>query len=87
MSQKMQVETSNLQPIQKMKAILFVIACSLILGFRRTLCFIIGGLIGYLLGSLFVLSGSGRWVIPVLTIAMALALAGKVRNLLDNLFY
>jgi uncharacterized membrane protein YgaE (UPF0421/DUF939 family) len=70
-----------------MKALLFLIVFALIFGLRRTLCLSIGGVIGYLLGCLFVLSGTGTWVIPLLTLIMALALSRRIRNLLDNLFY
>ena len=70
-----------------MKIILIFITIGLILGLRSTLSFFIGALIGYALGSLLVISGTGRWVVPVLTIVMALALSRRIKNLLDNLFY
>jgi hypothetical protein len=70
-----------------MKALLFLIAFALIFGLRTTMCLFIGGLIGYLLGYLFVLAGTGTWVIPLLTLVMALALSKRIRNLFDNLFY
>jgi hypothetical protein len=70
-----------------MKALLFLIAFALVFGLRRTLCLFMGGLIGYILGYLFVLAATGTWVVPTLTLVMALALSKKIRNLLDNLFY
>lgn len=70
-----------------MMPLLLLIAFALIFGFRTTLCLFTGGLIGYLLGYIFVLAGSGMWVVPLLTLVMALALSKKIRNLLDNLFY
>lgn len=70
-----------------MKSLLLLIALALIFGLRTTLCLFTGGLIGYLLGYLFVLAGTGTWVIPLLTLVMALALSKRIRNLLDNLFY
>lgn len=70
-----------------MKTILLFITIGLIFGLRSTLSFFVAGLIGYALGSLLVISGTGRWVIPVLTIVMALALSRRIKNLLDNLFY
>jgi len=70
-----------------MKSLLVLIALALIFGLRSTLSFFMGGLIGYALGSLLVISGTGRWAVPVLTIVMAFALSKRIRNLLDNLFY
>jgi cytochrome c biogenesis protein CcdA len=71
----------------KMRALLFLIAFALVFGLRTTLSLFTGGLIGYLMGYLFVLAGTGTWVIPFLTLVMAFALSKKIRNLLDNLFY
>jgi len=70
-----------------MKALLFLIVFALVFGLRKTLCLCTGGLIGYLVGYLFVLAGTGTWIIPLLTLIMALALSKRIRNLLDNLFY
>jgi hypothetical protein len=70
-----------------MKSLLLLIALALIFGLRTTLCLFTGGLIGYLLGYLFVLAGTGTWVIPLLTLIMAVTLSKKIRTLLDNLFY
>lgn len=70
-----------------MKTILLLIVLGLIFGLRSTLSFLIGGLIGNVLGQLLVLSGTGRWVIPVLTIVVAVALSKRIRNLLEVLFY
>jgi hypothetical protein len=70
-----------------MRALLFLIAFALVFGLRTTLSLFTGGLIGYLMGYLFVLAGTGTWVIPFLTLVMAFALSKKIRNLLDNLFY
>lgn len=70
-----------------MKPLLLLTAFALIFGLRKTLCLCTGGLIGYLLGYLFVLAGIGTWVIPLLTLIMAVTLSKRIRNLLDNLFY
>ncbi len=70
-----------------MKFILVLVAMAFILGLRPTLSLIIGGFIGYMMGHLFVLSGTGRWVIPVLTLVTALALSGRIRKLIDDLFF
>lgn len=70
-----------------MKTILLFITIGLIFGLRSTLSFFLGGMIGYTLGHLLVLSGTGNWIIPVLTIVMAFALSRRIKNLLDNLFY
>ena len=70
-----------------MKTILIFITIGLIFGLRSTLSFFVAGLIGYALGSLLVISGTGRWVIPTLTVVMALALSKRIRSLIDSLFY
>ena len=70
-----------------MKFLVFLIALALIFGFRSVASFSIGGIIGYLLGNLLVISGTGNWVIPLLTLVMAVVLAGKIKKLLNYLFY
>lgn len=70
-----------------MKILFLLITFALIFGFRSVASFSIGGIIGYLLGNLLVLSGTGSWVIPLLTLVMAVALSKRIRSLLDNLFY
>lgn len=70
-----------------MKTLLFIIALSFIFGFRSIASLSIGAIICYLLGNLLVISGTGTWVIPLLTIVMAVALAGKIKKLINFLLY
>ena len=70
-----------------MKLLFLLIILALIFGPRSVASLSIGGIIGYLLGNLLVLSGTGTWVIPLLTIVMAVALAGKIKKLMNYLFY